>query len=296
LIHLKETQTEFFDYIRILTSHTNSAVNWFLYDYLLHEFVSSNKIENKQYNKELLSLYENNLLNDEISEKDIKLINKIVRSDEHILLPTEFTSFCDKKGVKKDYKEYLEEFGNNVGGQYRKKEVWIGNPKEGIEYAFHIPPKASEVEKYMQEFACYFNNKNNPILSNMFIKSALLHVIFIKIHPFSDGNGRTARVIMNHCVKIASEQDLGLNFKYPIINISSSLDLSRIEYFKRQNNVYFGYDVSIDNSEAINKWLNYILNMYDEQIYYLKQKIIQNEFAFYKMDNDMIFDKISTHH
>lgn len=30
-------------------------------------------------------------------------------------------------------------------------------------------------------------------------KAAWIHAEFVKIHPFQDGNGRTARLMMNYC-------------------------------------------------------------------------------------------------
>ena len=32
-------------------------------------------------------------------------------------------------------------------------------------------------------------------LNNPFLASSLMHLLFIRIHPYTDGNGRTARVI-----------------------------------------------------------------------------------------------------
>lgn len=287
LDHLKETEINFLNYLKMLTAHSQSAVDWFLYDYLLNEFVSSDKIENKLYNKDLLTIYEENLLGPQILDiEHIKLINKIARSDDIIMTENEFKDFAKKNNIDKTYQDYLKSINDNKPGEYRKSVVWLGNPGEGIDYAFHIPPEPNEIENYMNNFITYFNNQN---LFNPFVKSALAHMIFIKIHPFSDGNGRTARIIMNHYVKQGYEDIFNMQFKYPPINISSSLNLSRIEYFKRQNNVIFKNDV--DNNEAINRWLNFILTMYDEQIYYLQNKIQDNERVFYKIDNDLVFPK-----
>ena len=34
-------------------------------------------------------------------------------------------------------------------------------------------------------------------MSNPFLKSALIHLLFLRIHPYADGNGRTARLLHN---------------------------------------------------------------------------------------------------
>ena len=48
---------------------------------------------------------------------------------------------------------------------------------------------------YMEQFIKFYNEDN---IQDPFIKSAMVHIIFIKIHPFSDGNGRIARILHHH--------------------------------------------------------------------------------------------------
>ena len=40
-------------------------------------------------------------------------------------------------------------------------------------------------------------HEKNKRLYQVFLKEAIFHIRFIRIHPFADGNGRTARIIMN---------------------------------------------------------------------------------------------------
>lgn len=74
------------------------------------------------------------------------------------------------------------------GGKYRTSNVFIGG-------ADHTPPDALQVSGEMQDLMKWFvkeRKKLHPIEL-----SALLHHKFVFIHPFFDGNGRTARLIMN---------------------------------------------------------------------------------------------------
>lgn len=98
--------------------------------------------------------------NDELSEIDIKNIHAIV----------------------------LKGIDNENAGRYRTENVIISG-------ASHIPPDAIIVPESMEKLIYRYDEwkeKYHPI-----IVAALLHAEFVKIHPFIDGNGRTARLLMN---------------------------------------------------------------------------------------------------
>ncbi len=76
-------------------------------------------------------------------------------------------------------------------GKYRKTKVII----PGSNY---IPPPANEIPDLMKKFV-----KNIPLLKRKYHPvefSALIHKEFAAIHPFVDGNGRIARLLMNLCL------------------------------------------------------------------------------------------------
>ena len=70
-------------------------------------------------------------------------------------------------------------------GQYRTKNVGVGNDKEII----HIAPPASNVSNLMQDLFEWLNKTDlHPL-----IVSSVFHYEFEFIHPFVDGNGRIGR-------------------------------------------------------------------------------------------------------
>lgn len=75
-------------------------------------------------------------------------------------------------------------------GTYRKVQVYVGNKITG-EVVF-MPPKVEEVQKLVQNLLEWINQETelNPVLL-----SGLAHYEFVRIHPFVDGNGRTARAL-----------------------------------------------------------------------------------------------------
>ncbi len=73
-------------------------------------------------------------------------------------------------------------------GQYRKGQVFIS----GTEY---VPPAADEVPGQMAAFMAELDQKRNTLHPVEY--AAYAHRRLVDIHPFQDGNGRTARLLMN---------------------------------------------------------------------------------------------------
>jgi len=59
----------------------------------------------------------------------------------------------------------------------------------------HIPPKHEELDKLMQSFCNFFNSNPKEHFIHPIVKASILHFLIGYIHPFVDGNGRTARAI-----------------------------------------------------------------------------------------------------
>jgi Fic family protein len=73
-------------------------------------------------------------------------------------------------------------------GVYRKENVVISG-------ADHTPPDYTVVPDQMQELITHYENEWKNLHAAE--RAALLHSEFVKIHPFVDGNGRTARLLQN---------------------------------------------------------------------------------------------------
>ncbi len=56
----------------------------------------------------------------------------------------------------------------------------------------YMPPEASDVPKLMEEFVQWINDTNEVPIP---IKAGIIHYQFVTIHPYFDGNGRTARLL-----------------------------------------------------------------------------------------------------
>lgn len=60
----------------------------------------------------------------------------------------------------------------------------------------HIPPRHEEVEQLLKEVCEFANNDNPDDFIHPIIKGMIIHFMIAFIHPFSDGNGRTARSLV----------------------------------------------------------------------------------------------------
>ncbi|MES2386388.1 MAG: Fic family protein [Bacteroidota bacterium] len=58
----------------------------------------------------------------------------------------------------------------------------------------HTPPPASEIPGLVAELCHFFNNDSTPFIHPI-IKAITIHFLIGWIHPFVDGNGRTARAL-----------------------------------------------------------------------------------------------------
>lgn len=270
--HLNNTMNDLEKYLSILTSYSLEAQYQFLYDYLVKETIDSIRLERQLYSSERLKMLNDGFLIDgKINHEKIKCINKWMRANDKILSDTEFEKLKKEKNKMMTYIEYKNLMDYNLSGNYRKDIIWIGD-ESGIEYALHIPPRPELIQNYMDDFIKYYNDdKLDNDLNNPIIKAALIHIIFIKIHPFANGNGRTVRILMNNYLKRALNKQYDLNVIFPPINLSKSFDLSRLSYFQKQNDIK--YDNFTDNNIAFNKWFDYVLVCVDEQLYFLNNRL-----------------------
>lgn len=114
----------------------------------------------------------------------------------------------DEQIVKEIHARLMENI--QTGGVYRNVEVRITG-------ASHKPPPPSEMYWQVKEFFTVLPDRAdlNPIEL-----AAWTHAEFVRIHPFTDGNGRTSRMIMNYQLMHAG---------FPPVSIEKE---KRLEYFE----------------------------------------------------------------
>lgn len=79
-------------------------------------------------------------------------------------------------------------------GRYRSNnEINVVDVVDGE--IIHTPPDYKELPVLMQELFDFFNNNNDSRFIHPIIKGCIIHFMIGYIHPFVDGNGRTARAL-----------------------------------------------------------------------------------------------------
>lgn len=74
-----------------------------------------------------------------------------------------------------------------LGGLYRNVDI-------SIKGSNHTPPSYIKVYDRMKKYFITINDENNDLWYNI----AFSHAQLMKVHPFLDGNGRCARIVLNY--------------------------------------------------------------------------------------------------
>ena len=82
----------------------------------------------------------------------------------------------------------------NHHGVIRSNPMFVLNSDDQIEYVAADPGIVKdELDKLFQDIDVLLNTDLNSF--EVFYFAALIHLVFVKIHPYQDGNGRVARLI-----------------------------------------------------------------------------------------------------
>ena len=128
----------------------------------------------------------------ETQKKEIKNLQRAysamacINSDSQFILTETFI-----KDVHKTIVNTIN-YDSCIAGYYRNHLVKVGDKEHG---GIATPPKClKDIQNLMFEFIQWFNSEHIQNLSPI-IRSTLAHYHLALIHPFGDGNGRTARLV-----------------------------------------------------------------------------------------------------
>ncbi len=79
-------------------------------------------------------------------------------------------------------------------GSIRAQNMYVSTPDGRIEYVAATPYEVvNEMEKLYTDIAILLTIAMD--IKHVFFFASMVHLVFVKIHPFTDGNGRTARLL-----------------------------------------------------------------------------------------------------
>ena len=135
--------------------------------------------------------------------------------------------------------------GPNEG--YRRTQNKIANISTGK--VLYTPPTANELPRLLGNWETFVNAEGDGI--DPLVKCAIAHYQFEAIHPFSDGNGRTGRILM---VLFLIQRKL---LSLPILYVSGYINKNRAEYYRLL------HDVSMKGNW--HEWILFMLKGYHLQ-------------------------------
>jgi Fic family protein len=125
--------------------------------------------------------------------------------------------------LKQIHQLILKGVDSKNAGRYRQVNVRISGSQ-------HLPPDHFELDSLMEDYFNFYEQQRyqmHPVLL-----ATEMHERLVTIHPFVDGNGRTARLIMNLIL---------LQNGYTIANLKGSLD-DRLRYYKALEAVQLNHE------------------------------------------------------
>ena len=129
---------------------------------------------------------------------------------------------------------------DSESGSYRNVQVAVVN---GLGRIAFQPPDASQVPPLMNDFIAWLNSKEAKELYPV-LMSGIAHYELVRIHPFVDGNGRTARALAT------------------LILYLRGFDTKRFfaldDYYNEDRSRYYGALQTVDTQTVnITQWLEY---------------------------------------
>lgn len=133
-----------------------------------------------------------------------KPIQDVKEAEAHRALFDEvlrYTRDLNRRTILRWHRQLFLATKPDVAGQFRRHGVRISGSR-------FVPPPPVEVEPLMRDFFGWYERTKRKM--HAVERAALVHLKFVAIHPFADGNGRISRLLMNFVLHRA---------QFPLFNI-----------------------------------------------------------------------------
>lgn len=250
--HLAETHANYLSFLRKLLSLDEKVLKLYLKTIKDRELVNNQETELES--SFLIELYLNSQRKDSIDiamkhfedgnitkEELIKLHRIVIKNsaDDH---PGNYT-------LRKDDDKWVGHYG--TGGQQR------------VDY---YPPKHTEIDGMLDYILAFLNDdKSDRDINQTLIKPFIVHGFLGYLQAFGNGNTRLGRVLQHGKIWHMTGVQEGIEISHPAIYLSRNYLQTRPQYRELLKNV-----AREQNWDA---WLDYNLNMVDEQLYFSENNL-----------------------
>ncbi len=184
---LEDVKSEFNKFLKNLPE---TAREKYVEDFLIRFTYNSNAIEGNRLSlRDTYLILQENIIPQDATTYEY---NEVLNTKNCMKFVKEYKGDFNKTFVLKVHELLTQNTKITLVGRYRSHNVIItGSP--------HRPPLHSEVPDLMDKLFIWYNNNKNKFHSVEL--ACLVHSEFTRIHPFADGNGRTARIISNFILR-----------------------------------------------------------------------------------------------
>ena len=149
-------------------------------------------------------------------------------------------------------------------GHYRVRPIYVVRRQFGVpQETLYTGPEAKQVPKLMADFIAWLKDSEDKDI-NPVIAAAIAHLEIAAIHPFNDGNGRTARAL---ATLMLYQRDYDFR---RLFALEDYYNTNRQAYYKAIN-VGKTYD---ERRTDITSWLEYFVKGFKNEIDEVKNKIL----------------------
>lgn len=119
-------------------------------------------------------------------EKDIREVQNYNKALSCVEKTTKDSNFQISESFLKQIQEIIvKNIRDDIAGNYRTVQVHVGD---------YLPPQPFRIPVLMKELVAWIKDPKPQYLAPI-LYAGIAHYQFVAIHPFEDGNGRTARLL-----------------------------------------------------------------------------------------------------
>lgn len=255
LDHLEFTFEDYLNYLKTIDELDELKKNLFLKALKNREIVNNQETEMEE--SFMVELY-----NISRRKDSVDIVMKIIED-----------GLITKEELRKLHRVVIKGSNDDIPENYNYRmdnDKWVGSfDTYGGRVIDYMPPDYNKIDNLINQTLKYLNNnigiKN---LDHTFIKPFIVHALIAYIQPFGNGNTRLARVLQHGKIWQMTNHETEFNMSMPTIYLSKNYLQTRPQYRELIKDIAVNY-----NDESWNRWLNYNLNMIDEQLYFHEENL-----------------------